>query len=93
MSTSIQLEKLINDFEIDMFIYERIENKLLNFESFLKTLKMMQIHQEYIFLILFLLFLVFYIFLKILGYDKGEVSLYGILLSQQKYALEILHRV
>lgn len=54
---------------------------------------MMQIHQEYIFLILFLLFLVFYIFLKILGYDKGEVSLYGILLSQQKYALEILHRV
>jgi hypothetical protein len=34
MSTSIQLEKLINDFEIYTFIYERIENKLLNFESF-----------------------------------------------------------
>jgi len=41
---------------------------------------MMQIHQEYIFLIFFCYFLVFYIFLKILGYDKGEVSLYGYLI-------------
>jgi len=79
MSTSIQLEKLINDFEIDMLIYEHIENKLLNFESFWKTLKMMQIHQEHIFLIFFVIIWFFITFLKKLGYDKGEVSLYGYL--------------
>ena len=68
MSTSIQLEKLINDFEIDTLIYERIENKFLNFESFWKTLKIpkiyMQIHQEHIFFFNFV-FSIFWFFIII----------------------------
>jgi hypothetical protein len=39
----------------------------------------MQIHQEHIFLIFFVIIWFFITFLKKLGYDKGEVSLYGYL--------------
>ena len=53
----------------------------------------MQIHQEHIFLILFLLFFGFFIFFKKYWVMTKVKSLsMGILFSQQKYALEILHR-
>lgn len=79
-STSIQWEKLINDFGMHYLITKCSENIFLDFRIFKKTLKIMkmtQMHQKYIFWIFKIIFHLFLDFWKIywkkrskLGYDN-----------------------